>query len=71
MRREPCPTDRRGAVAVLTSAGAAALRVAAPGHVRGLRRQLFDQLGRQQQRALRSVSVTGLEHLEQERADRG
>jgi DNA-binding MarR family transcriptional regulator len=69
VRREACPTDGRGAVAVLTGDGAAALRAAAPGHVRGVRRHLFDQLGASQQRALRSISQTVLGHLEQERAE--
>jgi DNA-binding MarR family transcriptional regulator len=71
VRRESCPTDRRGAVAVLTAKGARALRDAAPGHVRGVRRHLFDQLGAPQQRALRSISDAVLGHLEQERADSG
>jgi DNA-binding MarR family transcriptional regulator len=71
VRRERCPTDGRGAVAVLTEKGAAALRDAAPGHVRGVRRHLFDQLGTAQQRALRSISDAVLGHLEQEQADRG
>jgi DNA-binding MarR family transcriptional regulator len=71
VRRERCATDGRGAVAVLTGKGAAALRDAAPGHVRGVRRHLFDQLGAAQQRALRSISDAVLGHLEQEQADRG
>jgi DNA-binding MarR family transcriptional regulator len=69
VRRERCATDGRGAVAVLTAKGAAALRDAAPGHVRGVRRHLFDQLGDNQQRALRTISDAVLGHLEQERAD--
>ena len=69
VRREPCPTDGRGAVAVLTGTGAAALRDAAPGHVQGVRRHLFDQLGSTQQRALRTISDTVLGHLEDERAE--
>jgi DNA-binding MarR family transcriptional regulator len=71
VRREPCPTDRRGAVAVLTPAGAAALRDAAPGHVRGVRRHLFDQLEAPQQRALRTIGDAVLGHLEEERATGG
>jgi len=70
VRRERCPTDGRGAIAVLTEKGAAALRDAAPGHVRAVRHHLFDQLGHPQQRALRSISDAVLGHLEQERADR-
>jgi DNA-binding MarR family transcriptional regulator len=70
VRRERCPTDGRGAVAVLTEKGAAALRDAAPGHVRGVRRHVFDQLGTAQQRSLRTISDALLGHLEQEQADR-
>jgi len=69
VRRQRCPTDGRGAVAVLTEKGADALAGAAPGHVRGVRRHLFDQLGRSQQRALRTISDIVLGHLEQERAE--
>ena len=71
VRREPCPTDRRGAVAVLTATAAAALEEAAPGHVRGVRRHLFDQLGAPQQRALRTISDTVLGHLEEVRSGGG
>ena len=55
---------------MLTEKGAAVLRDAAPGHVRGVRRHLFDQLGPTQQRALRTISDAVLSHLEQEQADR-
>src|SRR5215210_5294661 len=41
VRREECPTDRRGLLAVLTDEGAAVLAAAAPGHVEAVRRQLF------------------------------
>lgn len=44
VRREKHPTDRRGALAVLTDQGYAALRAAAPGHVEEVRRVLFDRL---------------------------
>jgi DNA-binding MarR family transcriptional regulator len=71
VRRDRCPTDGRGAVAVLTDEGAAVLRDAAPGHVRGVRRHLFDQLAPAQQRALRTISDAVLDHLEQERAAAG
>ena len=36
IRREPCPSDRRGTLAVLTPEGKAALRRAAPVHLRGI-----------------------------------
>lgn len=71
VRRDPCPTDGRGAVAVLTGRGAAALRDAAPGHVRGVRRHLFDQLDAPQRRALRTISDRVLGHLEEERPTGG
>jgi DNA-binding MarR family transcriptional regulator len=44
VRRESCPTARRGQLAVLTDAGFAALAAAAPGHVEGVRSHLFDRL---------------------------
>lgn len=44
VRRERHPTDRRGALAVLTDDGMAALVAAAPGHVAAVRENLFDRL---------------------------
>jgi DNA-binding MarR family transcriptional regulator len=49
------PTDRRGASAVLTDAGLAALTAAAPGHVEGVRRHLFDRLTPAQVEQLRAI----------------
>jgi len=63
VRRAACPTDRRGFLAVLTDEGFAALAAAAPGHVEGVRRHLFDQLTRQQVGQLREISQTVLAHL--------
>jgi DNA-binding MarR family transcriptional regulator len=48
VRRDSCPTDRRGAFAVLTDEGFGQLAAAAPQHVEGVRRHLFDQLGPEQ-----------------------
>ncbi len=42
--REACPTDRRGAFAVLTAAGRARLEEAAPTHLAGVRRLFVDLL---------------------------
>ena len=50
VRRESCPTDKRGSWAVLTDAGFAALAEAAPGHVEAVREALFDQLTPEQVR---------------------
>jgi len=44
VRREACPTDKRGALAVMTDEGFAAIEAAAPGHVEGVRRHVFDVL---------------------------
>lgn len=44
VRREACPGDRRGVLAVMTDAGYAVLEAAAPVHVTGVREHLFDQL---------------------------
>ena len=63
IRREDCPTDRRGQIAVLTDAGFATLAAAAPGHVEGVRRHLFDALSPAQVDQLRRISETLAEHL--------
>lgn len=55
VRRELCPTDRRGQLAVLTDAGFAALEAAAPGHVEGVREHLLDQLTCEQVRQLGEI----------------
>lgn len=56
VRREDCPTDRRGQIAVLTDEGFAALAEAAPGHVEAVRRALFDALDAEQIRHLGEIS---------------
>ncbi|MGI5522523.1 MarR family winged helix-turn-helix transcriptional regulator [Micromonospora sp. CA-259024] len=63
VRREECPTDRRGQVALLTDEGFATLAAAAPGHVAGVRRHLFDALSPAQVDQLRRISETLSEHL--------
>ncbi|MET8278040.1 MarR family transcriptional regulator [Micromonospora sp. NPDC005174] len=63
VRREDCPTDRRGQIAVLTDDGFATLAAAAPGHVEGVRRHLFDALSPAQIDQLRRISETLAEHL--------
>ncbi|MEV5822433.1 MarR family transcriptional regulator [Micromonospora haikouensis] len=63
IRREDCPTDRRGQIAVLTDAGFATLAAAAPGHVEGVRRHIFDALSPAQVDQLRRISETMLDHL--------
>ena len=67
VRRESCPSDRRGAFAVLTDRGFDALAAAAPGHVEGVRRHLFDQLSPAQVEQLRRISETLTNHLDADR----
>ena len=52
VERHRCPTDRRGAYAVLTPAGRARLEAAAPDHVQQVRRHFVDRLSRRQLAAL-------------------
>lgn len=56
VRRERHPTDRRGALAVLTDAGWDALVAAAPGHVAAVRATVFDRLEPEQVAQLRAIS---------------
>ena len=57
VRREACPTDKRGAEAVMTEKGFAAIEAAAPGHVEGVRRHVFDVLSPEQIRQLGEISA--------------
>jgi DNA-binding MarR family transcriptional regulator len=52
VERRRCPTDRRGAFAVLTPAGHSRLEVVAPDHVEQVRRHFVDRLSRKQLEAL-------------------
>ena len=55
VRRKPCPDDRRSTFAQLTEEGFAALAAAAPGHVRTVRKHLFDRLSGEQVGQLREI----------------
>jgi DNA-binding MarR family transcriptional regulator len=48
VRRQMCPTDRRGSNAVLTDKGTQAVERAAPTHVRGVRHYFVDRLSERQ-----------------------
>jgi DNA-binding MarR family transcriptional regulator len=63
IQREACQSDRRGAFAVLTDHGFAALESAAPVHVESVRSHLFDPLDDGQLEQLRAISERLLEHL--------
>lgn len=56
VRRESCPEDKRGQVARLTEDGFAALAAAAPAHVEGVRKHVFDPLTPAQVQQLGEIS---------------
>jgi DNA-binding MarR family transcriptional regulator len=62
--RRECPSDARGAFAVLTEAGRAAIERAAPAHVEMVRQLVFDGLSRDQLAALTAVSARVLDRLQ-------
>jgi DNA-binding MarR family transcriptional regulator len=64
IRREPCPTDRRGQLAVLTADGRRAIAAAAPGHVAEVRARVFDRLDASQVGQLRALCETLLAGLD-------
>jgi DNA-binding MarR family transcriptional regulator len=61
--REECATDARGAFAVLTKVGRAAIERAAPAHVETVRQLVFDGLSRDQLAALTAVTSRVLQRL--------
>jgi DNA-binding MarR family transcriptional regulator len=65
VRREDCPTDRRGQVCVLTEAGYAELARTAPGHVAAVRSAIFARLSAEQTRQLGDISRIIAEGLHQ------
>ncbi|MFI6050833.1 MarR family winged helix-turn-helix transcriptional regulator [Streptomyces violascens] len=44
VKREDCPSDKRGQLAILTDAGYEVLERTAPGHVAAVRQAMFDRL---------------------------
>lgn len=58
VERRECPSDKRGAFAVLTEAGFAVLADAAPGHVEQVRSLLFDNLTDEQINQLGEICAT-------------
>ncbi|MFJ2950043.1 MarR family winged helix-turn-helix transcriptional regulator [Streptomyces sp. NPDC087226] len=55
VRREDCPSDKRGQFAVLTEEGQEVLRKHAPGHVSAVRQAVFDRLTPEQQKSLGEI----------------
>jgi DNA-binding MarR family transcriptional regulator len=64
VRREPCPGDGRIIHAILTDAGWDHLVDAAPGHVRTVRRILFEPLSPEEIETVRAVSERIVERMD-------
>ncbi|MEU6080141.1 MarR family transcriptional regulator [Streptomyces sp. NPDC047108] len=63
VRREECPTDARGAFAIITPEGLKAIRMAAPLHVARVRRILIDSLTRDQLNCLADIATGVVDRL--------
>lgn len=68
VRREDCPSDKRGQFAVLTDEGAEVLRRTAPGHVAAVRQAMFERLSPEQQKALGEIMEIIAEGLQPDEA---
>src|ERR1700730_13199890 len=64
VRRQSCPSDRRGAFAALTAEGFAVLQPAAPSHGDSVRRYVFDQLQPEQVAELAEISQAIAQRLD-------
>ncbi len=64
VRRENCPSDKRGQFALLTDEGLDVLRRTAPGHVAAVRQAMFDRLSPGQLTQLGEIMRVMAEGLE-------
>ncbi|MCX5391283.1 MarR family winged helix-turn-helix transcriptional regulator [Streptomyces sp. NBC_00094] len=64
VRRENCPSDKRGQFALLTDEGTEVLGRTAPGHVTAVRQALFDRLSPEQVEQLGAIMRVMAEGLE-------
>lgn len=64
VRREDCPSDKRGQNACLTDEGFDVLKKAAPGHVAAVRQAIFDRLSPDQVRQLGEITRIMAETLQ-------
>ncbi|MFE3070930.1 MarR family winged helix-turn-helix transcriptional regulator [Streptomyces sp. NPDC059247] len=69
VRRESCPSDKRGQFARLTDEGTEVLRRTAPGHVTAVRQALFDRLSAEQVTQLGTIMRVMAEGLEPQDPD--
>jgi DNA-binding MarR family transcriptional regulator len=67
VRRENCPSDKRGQFAVLTDEGYDVLEKSAPGHVAAVRGAIFDRLTQEQVEHLGEICRTISEGLQPDR----
>jgi DNA-binding MarR family transcriptional regulator len=63
VRRQECPSDGRGVIAVITSDGLQVLRDAAPTHVRSVRDNLVNLLSDEERTMLAEVFERVISHL--------
>jgi DNA-binding MarR family transcriptional regulator len=56
VKRQDCPTDKRGAFIGITQKGRRAIEAAAPGHVAAVRRYFIDQLTPREIEALAKIA---------------
>lgn len=68
VRREGCPSDKRGSTAILTDEGMAVLERAAPGHVETVRSSLFEHLTEEQVGQLEAICSGVAQALEEDGA---
>ncbi|MBO4259890.1 MarR family winged helix-turn-helix transcriptional regulator [Streptomyces griseorubiginosus] len=68
VRREDCPSDKRGQFAVLTQQGHEVLDRTAPGHVTAVRQAVFERLTPEQQQALGEIMQIVAEGLQPDEA---
>ena len=63
LTREECEADGRGALVVLTAAGADAIGSAAPGHVAAVRQLIFDRMSDDQRATFEHVCASIIDAL--------
>lgn len=69
VRREDCPSDKRGQNAILTDAGETVLMRSAPGHVAAVRQAIFDRLAPEQVTQLGEIMRVLAEGLQPDGSD--
>ena len=55
VKRESCPSDKRGSFAVMTGKGWKAIVTAAPDHIAGVRRRFIDVIDKNDQKVLAEI----------------